>query len=228
MNYLYIADLIKKLKCNYSTHKNWQCKEADDLIKIFTPFIKNVVKSFSYRLFKSETELEGVSQDIWVEVWKDLLKLKNNRAFPSWVCGVTKNCCLSRLKRYYFNENNKKVKIVPIEIVDGKKELLDKRLQINESDLFYASINNGACFPHPLDDMEFIELSGLIDSILDEQVAGHGTWKKIFWLYANGKKHKETADQLGISEGSVKTAIYRMKPILQVELQKRFGWDIIT
>lgn len=174
------------------TLENYVKKDELDIEKVindYSSFLCKFVKSNSYNLNKEDFE-EIVSDSFFV-LWKNYKKLNLSDNISNYLCGVSRNILLKKLrKNKIFNKN---VNIEDYQnILDSKKDV---------EDIFYEQ--------ERISFMENIVLG------LDSES------REIFILYYyEQRKVKEISKILNISESKVKTKLYRIRKKLKKELKE--------
>lgn len=77
-----------------------EIKEKKD-IKSFEKLIKlhqKNVRSLVFKFFPNHDELDDVSQDIFIKIYKSIEKFKGDSLFSTWLYRVTVNTCKDKLK----------------------------------------------------------------------------------------------------------------------------------
>ena len=161
----------------------------EKVINDYSNFLYKFVKNNSYNLNKEDFE-EIVSDSFFV-LWKNYKKLNLSDNIGNYLCGVSRNILLKKLRNNkVFNKN---VNIEDYQnVLDCKKDV---------EDMFYEQ-----------------EKIGFIENIvlnLDEES------KEIFILfYYEQRKVKEISKILNISESKVKTRLHRIRKKLKKELKE--------
>jgi len=138
---------------------------------------------------KSHFMAEDAAQDAFVTAWMKLNTLRDAGKYGQWVCRIAKNCALNMLTRYR--------SFLPLDAVDNLN-LADDR-QLNPAELYALS-------------EERKQISQSVEG-LPEKV------RKIIHLhYFEGLSIAEIADQMRISEGTVKWQLHDGRKRIRKEL----------
>jgi RNA polymerase sigma-70 factor (ECF subfamily) len=116
-------------------------KDIEEVINLYNSRIHSVVRRF----FKSDSnvEIDDVKQDVYIKVWKNLSKCRNDSNPWGWINRITVNTCKDYLK------SSKKFSIVPnteeqdiINTIPDKKSETGKTIEQSERQkLILSSIN---------------------------------------------------------------------------------------
>ena len=138
---------------------------------------------------KNRFMAEDAAQDAFVTAWMKLNTLQETQKYGQWVCRIAKNCALNMLTRYR--------SFLPLETVD-KLNLWDDRQQ-NPAELYALSEERNEVSK---------SLEGLPAKV-----------QRIIHLhYFEGLSIAEIADQMRISEGTVKWQLHDGRKRIRKEL----------
>jgi len=74
--------------------QNGDKKAFENIYRMFV----SVVYALSLRLTCRTVQAEELTQDVFIQVWKKLKKLKEPEAFPKWIKRITLNCFFSGIR----------------------------------------------------------------------------------------------------------------------------------
>lgn len=60
---------------------------------------KDKVFRLAFSMMRNETQAEDVAQDVFVKIWKALPRYRGGAALSTWIYTITRNTCLTELKR---------------------------------------------------------------------------------------------------------------------------------
>lgn len=165
----------------------------EDLIRKY----QDLVYSTCYRLLKNQHDAEDISQEAFMEIFRSLIHLKNVEDMSGWIYRIAYTKCISFMRK----KNPAKAAAVldpadtvkKIETHPGheNKESPDTTLEQKEAS---------------------IVLFEKIDQLPEKQ-------KRAILLHKfEGYSHKEICEQMGLSQASVESLIYRAKVSLRKSL----------
>ncbi|MBU4479872.1 sigma-70 family RNA polymerase sigma factor, partial [Patescibacteria group bacterium] len=70
--------------------------------KSFEMLVQNYIKSvysFAYKYTKNTSESEGITQEVFIKVWKNIKKFDQKKSFKTWIFAITKNTALDYIKK---------------------------------------------------------------------------------------------------------------------------------
>jgi len=166
-------------------------KALEILIKRYLKPIYN----FVYRYIGSE-EAEDVTQEVFLKIWRNLKKFKQNKKFKTWIFSIAKNTAIDFLK---------KKKIIPFS--EFEKESKENTLIETVPDSFSL----------PNEFLEKAELAEEINSVLEKLPLSYRM--VLFLYYTEHFNFREIAEILGESINTVKSrhrrALLMLKKMLE-------------
>lgn len=162
---------------------------------------KDLVFATCFRLLGSRADAEDLSQDVFLEVFRSVVHLRNTEDMSGWLFRISYTKCLSHMRR----KNPAKAA--------SKSDPEQVTLQM-ESNIR----NNDEGNPHQT--LEQKEASAClfetIDKLPDRQ-------KRVFLMHKfEGYSHQEICEALGLSRASVESLIYRARISLRKSLVHYF------
>ncbi|MGQ1785213.1 MULTISPECIES: RNA polymerase sigma factor [unclassified Saccharicrinis] len=131
--------------------------------------------NFALSYLKQEEDAEGIVQEVFLKIWEKRNKIDEFSSFKSFLFTITYNLTIS---------------------------LLRKRLSETKSREHLKSLQQSVKTISPLDDLYYKRLNNRVNSLLQEVTPRQ---REIYLLSREeGLTHKEIAEQLGISENTVK------------------------
>ncbi len=165
----------EQLVTNYLKGDN---KSLEILIKRYL----KPIYSFVYRFVRNSEEVEDITQEVFVKVWRNLKKFKSKYKFKAWIFTIAKNTCLDWLK---------KKRTIPFSALDNKYENFS----------FAGSIQDPAPLPDEI--MERTDISQLLTAALDKLSP---RYRLVLFLYYNDHfNFREIAELLGKPLNTVKS-----------------------
>lgn len=169
-------------------------------VKAFTRLIeltRNTVTSIALAIVKDIDNSEEVAQQVFISLWQNLNKLKNNASFLPWLRQTT------RYTAYNFLRDNK---------VDRKiaGELADILLsQFCHPQLLHEQVLNK--------EQESLILYDFIDKLPDE------SQEIVLLYYREEQSSKQVAQLLELSEANVRKILSRVRTLLKQQLLEKYG-----
>ena len=183
-------EIIEKVLCN--DHAAFEL-----LIKKY----QNLVYSTCFRLLKNKADSEDISQDVFMEIFRSIVHLKNIEDMSGWIFRISYSKCISFLRR----KNPAKA--------SSNTDPEDAVKQIDK----HPKHNNQETPEKALEQKEAsIVLFEKIDQLPDNQ-------KRAILLHKfDGYSHKEICEKMDLSQASVESLIYRAKVSLRKSLVSYF------
>jgi len=149
-------------------------------------YVKNIIKLIT------KEENDDLEQEVYIKVWQNSDKYKEQGSFKSWICTVAKN-----LSKDYLKSKHKKY--------EGNSIRDDNVINL---------------IPDKKDTPEIISISKFKHKrIIDAIDNLNPKFKEIIIMYEiNGKSYEDISKNLGIPIGTVKSRIYNAKKILAEKL----------
>ncbi|MDX8339997.1 sigma-70 family RNA polymerase sigma factor [Draconibacterium sp. IB214405] len=172
-----------------------QIRENNDLaFRALINKYKNLVYNTAFRLVRNSEDAEDIFQDVFLEIYKSCDAVRFEEDLTMWIYKIAYNKSISFLRR----KN-------PAKVSKNDDDIADNQLNDN-----LIEKNNPA---KQLEQKENIStLYQLIDQLPENQ-------KKILLLHKfEGLSQKEICEQLGMSEHSVESLIYRARKNLKLKL----------
>lgn len=134
-------------------------------------------------------DIEDISQEVALQIFRNIGSLKYPEAFSSWCRKLTERACLRHLTGHCSNCSH--------------ENLTEDSNQIAET--------KPICIPYAYS--EQMELRGEIISALAQ--LSESCKEMVLLHYAYGMRYREIAEQFGVKTGTVSAAIYRSRKLLQ-------------
>lgn len=146
------------------------------------------ILNYIYRLTGSREEAEDLTQDTFVLAYKNLVSLKDNTKFQSWLFRIAQNNVYQQYR--------------------GQRPQFDSIHETESSEL-----SEGHRLATPQKSPEDSLLSGELEQVIEEVIQQlPGKYKKVFILSAIHKlSYKEISELVGRSLASVKSDIHRAR-----------------
>ncbi len=163
---------------------------ADKRIEALMHEYGNDVLRMAYMYVRNEEVAKDMFQDVFIKAYKGIDGFKGDSSIKTWLLSITINTCKDYLKSAYHN------KVVPLE--DFAEDSL-----VTRSD--FSRLERAESAKKVRD-----AVAGLPEEFRDVVIS----------VYFNGRDMKETAALLKISEGTVKSRLYRAKEKLKKVLDE--------
>lgn len=189
---------------------NW-IKDDSDLVKAFQSGdmisfdelvlrYKDRVFSLCYRFTGNFHDAEDCAQDVFLKVYRSLMKFRFESSFYTWLYRITLNTCKSRLKS--------------IRIMDMKKiSYMDNQEDRGED---YQALEKGDEDKSPITELEKIERIRLVQNAINSLPA----WQKdmIILRDIEGLSYEEITRITGYRLGTLKSKLSRARHSLKEKL----------
>jgi RNA polymerase sigma-70 factor (ECF subfamily) len=147
---------------------------------------KEKVFRLAFSILRDETQAEDAAQDVFVRIWKGLPAYHGGASLSTWVYTITRNTCLTELKR--------RGRHPTVSLQEPEMETAADGLESLQS----AAMDSGA-------EMDVASLLAQLP----------GDYRQVLTLfYLEQKAYEEVAAMLGLPLGTVKTLIFRAKKAL--------------
>ena len=147
---------------------------------------KEKVFRLAFSILQDETQAEDAAQDVFVRIWKGLPAYHGGASLSTWVYTITRNTCLTELKR--------RGRHPTVSLQEPEMETAADGLESLQS----AAMDSGA-------EMDVASLLAQLP----------GDYRQVLTLfYLEQKAYEEVAAMLGLPLGTVKTLIFRAKKAL--------------
>ena len=178
-----------------------QCKKNNEKAQayIFEKYAPELL-AVCLRYMKDRAKAEDVMQDAFVTIFSKIKQYEGKGSFEGWMKKITLNTALTQLRK-----DKKEIISDNFDLYEGEEKIKEEK-EFNPKDI--QSIIEKAKFKQ----FEIID-------ILNELPDGFRT---VFNLYViEGMKHKEIAEELGISVGTSKSQLMRARTKLKKILYKK-------
>ena len=189
-----IADVVSQLCVSYVVIKPEQPVETEaarpavrlDLLKLFEQMLdcyQAKVFRLAWSMLGNEMAAQDVAQDVFMKVWKALPNYRGDATASSWIYTITRNTCLSELKKRALRKS--------VSLADEAVEA--------EVDRQTASVR-----------MENAAGQQMDVQVMLAQLPEH--YRQVVTLfYMEQKSYDEVAAMLDVPIGTVKTHLHRAK-----------------
>ncbi|OGS19743.1 MAG: hypothetical protein A3J83_09040 [Elusimicrobia bacterium RIFOXYA2_FULL_40_6] len=179
---------------NYD-EKDCILKAKQNDVKALEQLISNYrVKTLNlaFKIVHNKDDAEDIAQEAFVKVFRSIYKLQDDTKFPNWLYRIVVNLCFA-----YFNK--KKILDDPLEDIEFHEKIVDKG-----------------------DSPESIVLKKYSDELIQESLRKlHYKYQTVLNLfYYNELSYSEISDIMDLSEGTVKTYLFRAKEQLKLILSQ--------
>lgn len=144
---------------------------------------KDRVFRLAFSLLRNQTQAEDAAQDTFVKIWKGLPNFHGDASLSTWIYTITRNTCLSELK--------KRAARPTLSLQDPEME--------ETADRMTAAPSNSA---QPGSEMD---LDAMLEALPEKPR------RVVILFYLEQKSYEEVAAMLGIPLGTVKTLLFRAK-----------------
>jgi len=170
--------------------KNCERKAFDKLFRKYA----GIVKAIAYRYVKDWEKADDIVQETFIIIYKKIEQYEGRGSFEGWLKRIAVNTALKHIKE---EQKNRKEDVENYQLTEEKEE------EVNEEDM--KSL------------IESVDFSK--DEILEVVMNLPKGFRTVFCLYVlDNFRHKEIAEQLGISESTSKTQLLRARKLLQKRL----------
>ena len=140
-----------------------------DSLKIIYDNYGYVIYSYALSIIKCESLAKDICQDVFIKIWNNSNKYKNNNNHKSWIMTITRNTAIDYLRKY-----NREVLLDEFNIVDNKdmSEEVNEKLQIKEALNSLNDEEREVVVLHTISDLTFKN----IGEILNKPI-GTVTWR---------------------------------------------------
>jgi RNA polymerase sigma-70 factor (ECF subfamily) len=155
---------------------------------------RDKVFRLTFSLLRDETQAEDMTQDVFVKIWKGLPGYQGHASLSTWIYTITRNACLTELK--------KRAARPTISLQDPQlEEVVDALPAMQTSD--------------PQSGME-MDAQAMLARLPEK-------YRQVITLfYLEQKAYEEVAAMLGLPLGTVKTNLFRAKKeLLKIAARRR-------
>ncbi len=177
-----------------------QTAAFDSLMRLYRDRVFGVV----YNLTNNRADAAEVTQDVFIKAFTRLQKYNFRSSFFTWVYRIAVNEALNFLRKSRSKKASLFERILPRLGVQGKEETEDERLSAMGAGISVSQLGN--------DPMQ-TELQGQLDKALQELSEEHRA--AVVLVEIEGLSLKESAEILGVGEGTVKSRLHYAKKRLQ-------------
>jgi RNA polymerase sigma-70 factor (ECF subfamily) len=144
---------------------------------------RDKVFRLTFSLLRDETQAEDMTQDVFIKIWKGLPGYKGQASLSTWIYTITRNACLTELK--------KRAARPTVSLQDSQlEEVVDALPAMQTSD--------------PQSGME-MDVQVMLAQLPEK-------YRRVITLfYLEQKAYEEVAAMLGLPLGTVKTNLFRAK-----------------
>lgn len=157
-----------------------------DLLKTFEQMLDDYqqkVLRLAWSMLGNETVAQDVTQDVFMKVWKALPNYRGDASASSWIYTITRNTCLSELKKIKVRKN--------VSLADETVEA-----EVDRQSASVRAENPAGCQ---------MDVQVLLAELPDH-------YRHVITLfYLEQKSYEEVAAMLDIPMGTVKTYLHRAK-----------------
>lgn len=129
-------------------------------------------------------------QEIILETWRSISNFKNNCTFSTWLYAIARNVCISNLRKHAKRPS-----------IEGLEEYADTLAEVNNAPEMVKQLRQA------------IRYNSVLSSI---DIA----WRSVFEMYIEGISFKEMEEQTGVSEGTLRVNMHRIKKRLYLRYGK--------
>ncbi len=74
-------------------------KGDEESLEILIKRYLKPIYSFTFRFIGNGQEVEDITQDVFIKIWRNLKKFDKNKKFKTWIFAIAKNACLDWQKK---------------------------------------------------------------------------------------------------------------------------------
>lgn len=158
-----------------------------------------VVYRLALRMVGSSAEAEDVVQETYVRVWKGLGKIRDHRAALGWICKVTRNVSVDRIR----HQKRRKAHSLDREIGEGLGPLIDT----------IASDDVG-----PEEAAASEQFRNAVRELVESLKEKHRT--VLLLREVDGMSYEELSEALGVPVGTVESRLHRARKELAAKMER--------
>jgi len=177
------------------------CERKDELAfsKLFEKYNTDVIRVL-LKLGLDRTYAEDVSQNVFISASQDIHQLKEKDKFRNWLLKIARNVAFS-----WYRSNKKRLE---------RRTSLDKTFQGESGDEFEVQREDGSSIPDEIfSNADF--RSKLEESL---KLIDPGQQQVLRLTIIDGMSQSEVAEELGITEGTVKSQLFKGRRKLMVAM----------
>ena len=163
-----------------------QCLSAQDFsaaFELLLPRYRDKVFRLAWSMTRDEATAEDMAQDVFVRVWRALPGYHGEASLSTWIFTITRNCCLTELKR----RTNRPTISMHDPNMEGTLDTIPA-MQVAASAAGTA-----------------MDAEALLAELPEK-------YRRVLTLfYLEQRKYEEVAEMLGLPMGTVKTFLFRAK-----------------
>lgn len=152
---------------------------------------ERLVKHMVQRIIKDEDDQKDVCQEVFIKVYKNIKHFKQESKLSTWIAQIAYTTSLDYLK----------------------KNKLRERLSEQEKDVYRTNQPIG----HPENELNKKELRTFILKSMDQLPTNYKLMVQLFHL--DGYSDQEIVNMTGLTEGAVKSNLFRARKILKEKLR---------
>ncbi len=171
--------------------------DDDTAFELLIKKYESLVFNTCYRLLKNRADSEDLSQDVFIEVYRSLIHLRNIDNMSGWLFKISYSKCISFLRK------KNPAKASPNSDFEVSINQLEKNLRLTERDT-------------PERRLERKEASFMLFKNIDLLPENQKT--ALLLHKFEGHSHKEICEIMKLSQASVESLIYRAKVTLRKSL----------
>ena len=191
-----------------SDDREWVRKTLEGDKRAFDHLVEKYINRaywIAFRMVSSPEEAEDITQEAFLKAYRALKKFRSDSSFFTWFCTILTNQCRDSLRKKRFRSRF-------IYLFNNEEEE-QKSIETGFSDPHWSS--------NPSAVMEQVELNRDLENALSKLPIRQRT---IFVLrHFQDMKIKDIAKTLGISQGTVKTHLFRAVQCLRNSLSQESG-----
>ena len=154
---------------------------------------QRMIFSLVVKMVGNQTEVEDLTQEIFIKVYQSLAKFREDSKFSTWIYRVACNFCFSHLRKSH-----------------------DRFISLNEE---MAAANECSDFEQELEQAASEERIQSLDAVLS-QLPAEELWIVTLYYKENVSVH-EISEITRLSESNVKVKLHRTRKWIRSEMEKR-------
>jgi RNA polymerase sigma-70 factor (ECF subfamily) len=152
------------------------------------------VYRFCRQMLRDDALVDDVHQQVFVQAYRDLPRFQQRSQLRTWLFGIARHRCLDAIK------------------IQGRR---DRRFPLDDE----PGAGDAAPGPSPLDILSLAELSGALETCLDELAPA--TKSAVLLRYREGLPFDQMAGMFGEKAGTLQARVARALPVLRRCLERR-------
>ena len=163
--------------------RHLEARQYPEAFELLVGGFRDKVFRLAFSMLHNESPAQDVAQEVFLKIWKALPSCRADSSLSSWIYTITRNTCLTELK----------------------KRSARPTVSLQDPDFAEAADALPALQSTDLASGAEMDIQTMLDDLPEK-------YRRVIMLfYLEQKSYEETADMLGIPLGTVKTLLFRAK-----------------